>query len=249
MKRLTVFWFDIAGISKPTRWLVIAASLLIILGAKISSISVYGSATPFWDQWDAEAIGIYRPYVTGTLRFTDLVVPHNEHRILLPKLVALGLFVASGRWDPLLQMICNAMVHTAAVGVLLIVLTRGLDRGGRLALAFFAALAFALPYGAENTLAGFQLQFYLLILLGPLAVFLLYDAAAWSAQWWIGTVVALLSYFTIAPGALTLPAFVGLRACNFRSAAVVDAASGCARFPPATGRGPDLRHTDDHHTR
>jgi hypothetical protein len=192
------------------RWLFIVASLLVILGAKIWSIAFYGSATPFWDQWDAEAAGLYPPYLAGTLRLSDLAAPHNEHRILLTRLFALVVFVGSGRWDPILQMLYNAVVHTAAIGLLLAMLSRILDRAGTALLAFFCAIAFAVPYGWGNSLSAFQTQFYLLVLLGPLALFLLYDAAAWSARWWLGTLVALVGYFSIASGALTLPAFIGL---------------------------------------
>ena len=85
------------------RWLFIVASLLIILGAKIWLIAAYGNATPFWDEWDAEATGLYPRYVAGTLRLSDLLAQHNEHRILLTRLLDLALFAGSGRWDPILQ--------------------------------------------------------------------------------------------------------------------------------------------------
>jgi hypothetical protein len=193
-----------------TRWLFIAASLLIILGAKIWLIAAYGNATPFWDEWDAEAAGLYPRYVAGTLRLSDLLAQHNEHRFLLTRLLDLALFAGSGRWDPVLQMLCNALLHTVAIGLLLVMLSRTLDRTGNALLAFFCALAFAVPFGWDNSLMGFETHFYLLVMLGPLALFLLYDVAAWSARWWLGTSVAVAAYFTLASGAFTLLAFVGL---------------------------------------
>ena len=43
---------------------------------------------PFWDQWELVP-QISRMYA-GTLRFADLYLQHNEHRILVPRLVMLG---------------------------------------------------------------------------------------------------------------------------------------------------------------
>src|ERR1043165_168757 len=199
---------DISGAG--TRRLLIAASLLIILGAKICLIAVYGNGTPFWDQWDAEAVNLYSPYRAGTLRLSYLLAHHNEHRILLTRLIALAVFVASGRWDPILEMMVSALVHTVAIGLLLVMLSHILDRAGTALLACFCTIAFAVPFGWGNSLSAFQVQFYLLVLLGPLALLILYSAVAWSARWWLGTIVAFAAYFSIAPGALTLPAFTSL---------------------------------------
>ena len=51
----------------PARLTAIAGCLLAIAGAKIWLIAAYGSAIPFWDQWDAEWARLFRPYLAGTL--------------------------------------------------------------------------------------------------------------------------------------------------------------------------------------
>jgi hypothetical protein len=63
-------------------WVLLLAMAAIILGSKFWLISVFGSPTPFEDQWDAEAAWLFKPYVEGTLRIGDLLAPHNEHRCL-----------------------------------------------------------------------------------------------------------------------------------------------------------------------
>jgi hypothetical protein len=194
----------------PARLLALAGCLLAIAGAKIWLIAAYGSAIPFWDQWDAEWARLFRPYLAGTLGASDLAATHNEHRILLTRLAALGSLLASGRWDAVLQMLFNVAVHTAAAGLLLVALARALDLAGALLLTVFTLALFAVPLGWENTLTGFQLQFYLLILLAPVSLMLLAPSAAFSARWWLGTAVGLASYFSIAAGAFTLPAFIAL---------------------------------------
>jgi hypothetical protein len=60
---------------------ILVGCLIIIFGAKIWLISRYGSATPFWDQWDSEASKLYKPYFDGTLHFWSLFDADNEHRI------------------------------------------------------------------------------------------------------------------------------------------------------------------------
>jgi hypothetical protein len=117
-------------------------------------------------------------------------------------------------------MLVNLVVHSAAAGLLLVMLSRALDLGGALLLACFTLALFAVPLGWENTLGGFQLQFYLLVLLAPLSLMLLGASTAFSARWWLGTAVAALSYFSIAAGAFTLPVSIVLAlaqlACGHR---------------------------------
>jgi hypothetical protein len=189
------------------RRLVVAGCLLALLGSKLALIASHGSPTPFWDQWDAEAATIYRPWLAGTLRLADLFALHNEHNLFFTRLTALGLLIVNGRWDPILQMLINAAFYTATVGVLVAVLSRGLDRAGTLLLWAFALVLYAVPFAWENSLLGF-LQFYLLILLAPLGLYLLFDSRAFSPRWWAGNVVGLLSFFCLASGSLTPLAFV-----------------------------------------
>jgi hypothetical protein len=67
----------------------------ILFGVQIWLISYNGNATPFWDQWDAEANGVYRAYLNHTLTFRQMLNPHNEHRILTTRLLALLLLKVS----------------------------------------------------------------------------------------------------------------------------------------------------------
>jgi hypothetical protein len=187
----------------------LAGCLAIVLGAKIALLAGYGSNTPFWDQW-ADLQVVFRPYLKGELRPLDLFAAHNEHRIFLTRLVALGLLIANGYWDSFAQMLLNSAIHVAAIGLFVWMLSRALDTAHILLLALFATLLFVLPFGSGNTLSATQTQFYLLVLLAPLSLWVLCPSAAWSTRWLLGTLLAILSYLSIASGALTLPAFIGL---------------------------------------
>jgi hypothetical protein len=65
-----------------TRWLEYLALFLIVVGARLWLVSLYGSSVPFMDQWDDEGATLFKPWLEGTLRLSDLFQPHNEHRIV-----------------------------------------------------------------------------------------------------------------------------------------------------------------------
>ena len=99
---------------KPdSRWWLaawLAALLLVILGAKLWTIQVYGSPLPYWDQWD-EAKLVFQPWLEGHLTWGALFAAHNEHRILFTRLLDLLELRLNGQWDPGLQMVVNALLH------------------------------------------------------------------------------------------------------------------------------------------
>lgn len=51
----------------------------------------YGVDMPYWDQMDEDLAGLHIKAHDGTLNFADLAAQHNEHRILVPRLVYLVL--------------------------------------------------------------------------------------------------------------------------------------------------------------
>ena len=64
---------------------------LVVLGSKLLFIQLFGSNLPFWDQWDAEGAGLFKPYLEGTLGPEHLFASHNEHRILFTRLLELAM--------------------------------------------------------------------------------------------------------------------------------------------------------------
>ncbi len=187
------------------------AFTLIVLGAKNWLISIYASPIPFWDQWDAEADGLYRPWLEGTLGWGDLFKPHNEHRILLTRLLGILLLELNGRvWDPVMQMQVNACVHVVALCALIYFIGGGLSEKNKSVLILFCTVIFTIPYGWENTLAGFQSQFYFSLVLTFIFLWSMSKYKTYTGLWWAGLACGLLSVFSIASGALTLLAGIVL---------------------------------------
>jgi hypothetical protein len=189
------------------------AFAFVVLGIKLLVIQQYGNATPYWDQWDAEADHLYRPWIEGSLRWHDLFVPHNEHRIVTTRILALLLFEMNGRvWDPRLQMVVNAGLHVLALLVLVYSLRQSCPERAGVLLFSFACIVFSIPYGWENLLAGFQSQFYFLLLFsfGFLWCTVQYGLSG-KLRFLVGMVsCAVLSFFSLASGALTIAAGVGV---------------------------------------
>jgi hypothetical protein len=190
-------------------WVLLLAMAAIILGSKFWLISVFGSPTPFEDQWDAEAAWLFKPYVEGTLRIGDLLAPHNEHRCLWTRLLDLALLELNGRWGPIIEMTVNALVHVAALAALVAMLGATLGRADRVVLAATTAFLFALPFGLSNTLVGgFHSAFYFLPLFSFACFHFGVDAPAFSARWWGAIAFGVGAYFATSSGALTLAPLV-----------------------------------------
>lgn len=185
------------------------AFFLVVFGLKVMIIANYGSSIPYWDQWDAEADRLYRPFLEGTLQLTDLFAPHNEHRILTTRLLGLALLgLNRGVWDPMVEMYVNAFIHLLALLLLLYHLQKGLDSILKLAFFGFAALFLAVPFGYENTLSGFQAQFYLLMLFSLLLLWSVHLSGI-DLQWprfILVAILAFLSFFSMASGAFSIAA-------------------------------------------
>jgi hypothetical protein len=177
-----------------------AGTFLLVFGSHAWVIARFGSWLPFWDQWDAEAFGLYIPWFDGTLTWARLAEAHNEHRVLLTKLVDLVLVVLNGEWDARLQTVVSAALH--AWWAVLLVRWSVPYLGARVRVPIAIAIAFvcALPIGGENVLGGFQIQVFLLLLVSLHAVHGVSARAPFSRGAWMGIASAVLALGTMASG-------------------------------------------------
>jgi hypothetical protein len=186
------------------------ALVLIVVGARLWLIANYGSSLPILDQWDGEAAFLFKPWLGGTLHWPDLFTPHNEHRIVLSRILALGLLQMNGQWDALLEMAVNALL----CGLMALVAGLGLRHiFGHVHRSFIcAAVTFwlALPYAHENTLWGFQSAFYFLLLFSITAIWGLGLQRAFSIGWCLGAAAAILACLTMSSGFFAAAAVLGM---------------------------------------
>jgi hypothetical protein len=192
-----------------SRVLGIGGAIAMIVGAKDWLIGAVGSVTPFWDQWDAEAV-MFKAWLDHELSWSILLSPQNEHRLVFTRLYSLGLLWLAQYWDPVLEMVVDGLLHAVSLGLVLALLLSPLDRRSGFALCFFVGLLFAVPFDSENTLMGFSLHFYLLVAFSVVSVWLLHESRAWQPAWWGAMACTLASYFNMASGALTVAAGAAL---------------------------------------
>jgi hypothetical protein len=185
---------------------LLTAVACTVFGAKLIVISVLGSPMPLLDQWDAEAANIYAPYLRGALSFANLFAPHLEHRIVLTRVLALAHLELAGEWNPRLEMVLDAIVHTAVITLLAALLMPLVAPQRRMLLACFVALLFVSPIAFENTLWGFQSQVYFALFFGLVALAAFAAARSFSLRWFGALAAAVLSYLSYSSGVATIVA-------------------------------------------
>jgi hypothetical protein len=184
-----------------------ASFALLLFGVKLWVIGSYGNATPYWDQWDGEAANLYSPSFNHTLSWRSMFNCHNEHRIFTTRVLALFLLKINEIWNPLLQMVVNAGLHVLTLMVWVFFIKRVLGRGNYLpVLLGFLLFMCVIPFGWENTLAGFQSQFYFVILFGVISLWLLAINEPFKGRWWAGLGCGLLTSLSLASGVFVFAA-------------------------------------------
>ena len=182
---------------------IIVSALLIVLGFKLLLIGKFNPITPFWDQWDAEGASLYTPIIEGHFNPAVLISSHNEHRILFTRITNLAVFYGVGLWYPALQMVVNSFIHCTTIFIIVFYLTKDINILARVAAILTMTLLYIIPFDVENTLAGFQSQFYFVILFSVLSVHLISKSPAFSRTWIAGLMLSIASYFSMSSGSLT----------------------------------------------
>ncbi len=189
--------------------------LLAILGAKLLLIDRYGSDLPYWDQWDAEGDFLFRPYLEGNLTAADLFRAHNEHRPFFTRTLGLALLEAGDhQWDARVQLVVNAALHAGVALLLLGAAWRALPPLAAAGFAGICALFFSTSVSWENTLSGFQSQFYLVLLFTALHLGATLLARPRSWRWWMAPLAGLAALFSMASGLLSALAILGATAAR-----------------------------------
>jgi hypothetical protein len=188
-------------------WLVVL--FLAVFSAKLFLMRQNPVTVPFWDQWDGEARAVYLPFNECTLSWSRMFALHNEHRVFFSRLLALDLLLANGQWDPRLQQVVNAALHSLTAVLLVVMLWVANDRRRLDLLVLIGVLAFAPPFSWDNTLVGFQSAFYFLLLFSMLGLWLTTQYPAPTVPWCLGWLCALCALFTAAGGLLLPLAIVG----------------------------------------
>src|ERR1035441_9814846 len=190
---------------QPCQWRLgcaLLALFVLVCGARLWLVDFCGASVPFWDQWDAEGDALFAPLLQGPLPLSRLFEPHMEHRIVLTRLLALGLFELDGMWDPRLEMVVNAGIAAGTAAIVAGLLLREIGRRWWRPVACVVAILWALPFAWHNTIMGLASHFYLMLLFSFLTIWGLCYGRPYTIAWWTGAVSAILSCLTMASGFL-----------------------------------------------
>jgi hypothetical protein len=188
---------------KAERWVCFLLALLPI-AAIVRLISRYAINIPWGDEWSL--IPLIRKSYEHQLMLADLFRQHNEHRIVIPKLIYLG-FARWTHWNVVAEMFFSVLLCcTTSAGIYLLLerTVSGTSRKRVLLWALINLLIFA-PVQAENWLWGFQIQMFIpnLCLVGCLV---LLTSRLTDAHKMIGAaLVATIATFSFGGGVLLWP--------------------------------------------
>jgi hypothetical protein len=209
----------VQGIAEPghrRRWLAALGLALIVAASHLALVARFGSDQPFHDQWGAEGFMLYRPWLHGVLTPEYFFFPHSEHRPAATRLLAWAEFALNGQWDARVQLLANAAIVAGFAGALGSAGWRSVSERWRPAVAVFAAVWFSLPCYWENTLWGFQSQFYFLLLFGFLHIAGTCAGQRPGWRWVFGQLAGLAALFSIAAGVASSAALLGLALTEWR---------------------------------
>jgi hypothetical protein len=179
-------------------------------------VAIAGTDVPFHDQWDVEGGALLPAAREQAVPWTQVLRPHNEHRIAWTQLLNLALVRANGgQWDPLVQQAANAWLHGLLTALLVVCASAGASRRGLVAAGAAIALGCVPFAGWHNALWGFQSQVYFAIGFSVLAICLLVDASVLrSGRFVAGVAAAVSAQWAMGPGFLVpvaLLAWEGVR--------------------------------------
>lgn len=213
-----------ASIINSPRYVQALAVLLALLplGALLAAFASYAVDLPIWDEWWA-VVPLLQKYFSGTLHVSDVWAQHNEHRLVFPKLLMLGLAGISGydvRWE-MAASIVFALLLYGCLGLHLWLNRRtlGMERSWYWLWVLTAYAVFSLRQH-ENWFWGFQVQWYMNVFGAALGALILANRKLTPYTFAALIGCGVFSLFSLSAGALywcLVPVFLLLshwRACR-----------------------------------
>ncbi len=159
----------------------------------------YSVNVPFWDSW--ELVPIFEKINNGTVTFGDFFAQHNEHRILFPRLIMVGLANIS-HWNALYEIATNVVLAAVSFWFLYLIFKRTFTNQTRLIVGILlVSIIFFSPIQFENWMWGWQIQWFLNVLGLIVAVWSLsVSKLPPIARLIIGAIAATIATYSLASG-------------------------------------------------
>ena len=178
---------SLARFPQPFRRAILGLCLCSPIVLTLIYIQHYGVNVPFEDQWSF--LEFMEKWYTHTATLPDLFAQHNEHRIVFPRLIMLGLARAT-RYNTLAEMYFSWLCMCVSSLVIFLMYRRTVGISDLTMVQFipFVWLLFSWRQ-VENWLWGFQLGFFLPLAL-VLCAFALLEISAGLDLYFAGAIAA-----------------------------------------------------------
>jgi hypothetical protein len=190
---------------RPFSGLLLLALALIPFLILAADVVRYHVDVPFWDQWNFVPL-LGKSYEEG-VTFKDLWGQHNEHRLLFPRLIMLGLAHAS-RYNIAWELAVILLMAAASLALVWrqLVKTAGASGYSGLPWAVPAASLLIFTLGqAENWLWGWQIQIFLNVLAVIAGLCLLGGPSFQWRKFWCAVGLGILATYSFANGLIFWP--------------------------------------------
>ncbi len=194
--------------SKSNSFLLIFSVIALIIGVRLEIIELFGSQTPYWDDWGLG--GFLTDYKVYGFELERLFRPANEHRITFNRIMSLALFeMNQQQWNPIVWMIANATIWAASGALMVSVINRYAPQPSRVALMVVAITFWVLPFALVNILWGIQTHTYTMVLFSLLG-FWWTTNRPFSGKWFAGIFSLAAATLTLAGGTFASVAVIGV---------------------------------------
>ncbi|WP_146090473.1 hypothetical protein [Xanthomonas bromi] len=180
-----------------------ALVFIAIFVSRLFLLMSAGGSVPFWDQWGGEN-SIFSAFENGSLTLAQMIAPHNEHRIFWTRVITVFLFELNDhQWDNQIEALISNIIYSLSLTVPVLIASVTGQKHQAIAVAAAVTLMGILPFGWENTLVGFQSQFYINTLLAFFAITVSSFGGARYRTASCLTILILASFASMANGVLT----------------------------------------------
>ena len=186
----------------PPIYLTIIASLFPICFL-FMLMNNYAVNIPLWDQWDI--VYLFEKYHKNALSFYDFWKQHNEHRIVFPKLIFLGLGLLTN-YNVIIEMMVSFFFAVLIYTIIVWHIYRNrvslkIESSYRWIWIVLSYFIFSLSQW-ENWLWGFQLQWYLNTLAVVLGAFILSNYPVRFYSLFLLSLCGIIATFSLSSGLL-----------------------------------------------
>ena len=136
-------------------------------------VYLFAADVAFSDQW--EVVPLFEKFFSNSLSFKDFYSLHNEHRMVFPRLVMLGIGIVTG-YNNIIEMYFIQILFILSLLIISLIINKQFHFGIHEIPLWFILIPFLVLSlrQSENMLFGMQINFLLVLLAALLTFYFIY---------------------------------------------------------------------------